>query len=196
MKPAEDEKAEFLKTHRALNPHPDKVRDEKFQQSTFFDSRDVMQVRYEMLRRHRVEGRSVAETARAFGVSRQFFYLLAEAFEAEGLLGLGPRKRGPKRAHKCSKQVLDFVQARREGSATRRWDDLASEVASTFGVRVHPRTLQRALAQRKKTTGEKHRRSLEGTGRRLRARRPVGWHRPQSGGLPPGAQLRGLASFA
>lgn len=150
MKPAEDEKAEFLKKHRALNPHPEKVRDENFQASTFFDPRDVMQVRYEMLRRHRVEGRSVAETVRTFGVSRQFFYLLAEAFEADGLLGLGPRKRGPKRAHKCSTQVLDFVQARREESATLRWDDLASEVASTFGVRVHPRTLQRALARRKK----------------------------------------------
>ena len=150
MKPAEDEKAEFLKTHRALNPHPEKVQDENFQQSTFFDPRDVMQVRYEMLRCHRVEGRSVAESARAFGVSRQFFYLLAEAFEAEGLLGLGPRKRGPKRAHKCSAEVLDFVRTRREGPATLRWDDLAREVASTFGIRVHPRTLQRALARRKK----------------------------------------------
>ena len=150
MKPAEDEKVEFLKAHRALHPHPEKVRDENFPQSTFFDPRDLIQVRYEMLRRHRVEGRSIAETARAFGVSRQFFYLLAKAFEAEGLLGLGPRKRGPQRAHKCSTEVLDFVQARREASTTLRWDDLAREVASTFGVRVHPRTLQRALARGKK----------------------------------------------
>jgi transposase len=150
VKPAEDEKVEFLRTHRALHPHPQKVRDETFQQTTFFDPRDLMQVRYEMLRRHRVEGRSVAETARAFGVSRQFFYLLAEAFEAEGLLGLGPRKRGPKRAHKCSTEVLDFVQTRRKASAPPGWGDLAKDVASTFGVRVHPRTLQRALARRKK----------------------------------------------
>lgn len=150
MKPAKDEKVEFLKTHRALHPHPQKVRDENFQQTTFFDPRDLMQVRYEMLRRHRVEGHSVAETARAFGVSRQFFYLLTEAFEAEGLLGLGPRKRGPKRAHKCSTEVVDFVQARRKASAPPDWGDLAKDVASTFGVRVHPRTLQRALARRKK----------------------------------------------
>ncbi len=150
MKPAEDEKVEFLRARRALHTHPENVADENFQQSTFFDPRDVMQVRYEMLRRHRVEGRSVAETARAFGVSRQFFYLLAEAFDTEGLLGLGPRKRGPKRAHKCSTEVLDFVQTRREASATPGWGDLAREVASTFGVHVHPRTLQRALVRRKK----------------------------------------------
>ena len=155
MKPAEDEKVEFLRARRALHPHPEKVEDENFQQSTFFDPRDVMQVRYEMLRRHRVEGRSIAETARAFGVSRQFFYLLAEAFDTEGLLGLGPRKRGPKRAHKCSREVLDFVQARREGSATLRWDDLVKEVASNFGIRVHPRTLQRAVVRAKKNDRRK-----------------------------------------
>lgn len=150
MKPAKDEKVEFLRTHSALNPHPEKVQDENFQQSTFFDPRDVMQVRYEMLRRHRVDGHKVAETARAFGVSRQFFYLLAEAFAAEGLLGLGPRKKGPQHAHKCSPEVLDFVQARREQLTTFRWDDVAREVTATFGVRIHPRTLQRALARRKK----------------------------------------------
>jgi transposase len=109
-----------------------------------------MQVRYEMLRRHRIEGCSVSETARAFGVSRQYFYLLHRAFEARGLMGLLSQKRGPKRARKCSDEVLDFAQTRRGASPTPTWSELVTEIASTLDVRLHPRTLQRALARPEK----------------------------------------------
>lgn len=150
MKRPKDDKAAMLGSRGTLHPHPEKVQDDLFRTSVFFDARDAMQVRYEMLRRHLVEGRSVSETARAFGISRQYFYLLARAFEARGLLGLLSSKRGPKRARKCSDEVLSHAQTCREKSPAPSWGELVKEIASTFGIRLHPRTLQRALARRGK----------------------------------------------
>ena len=61
----------------------------------FFDPRDLVQVKYEMLRRAREEGVAVSRAAEAFGFSRVAFYQIQRAFESEGLAGLLPRRRGP-----------------------------------------------------------------------------------------------------
>jgi transposase len=145
-----DAKLQFLQSSGALHTRPQQVRDPLFIGSEFFDPRDLVQVRYEMLRRHRIEGRPVAQVARAFGTSRQFFYLLERAFGMQGLPGLLPRKRGPKHARKCSVEVLELVQQRRRQDPPAPWDQLVTEVQTRWGVRVHPRTLQRAARGVKK----------------------------------------------
>jgi transposase len=150
MNPAEDTKARSLASHGALHPHPGRVRDGLFQGSASFDPRDLVQVRYEMLRRHLVDGQPVAGVARTFGMSRQMFYLLARAFREEGLPGLLPRKRGPKRARKATDEVLVYAAGRRAvppGPTTREPVD---DVRREFGVRLHPRTLERGPARRGK----------------------------------------------
>jgi transposase len=142
----EDGKAQSLSEHHALHPHPENVRDEAFQRYEFLDSRDDVQVRYEMLRRHRLEGKPVSEVARAFGVSRQAFYVTEAVFSQHGIPGLLPRRRGPKRAHKCTEEVLDFVQQwRPEGKET-----LTEAIRRNFGVAINPRSIARAVARRKK----------------------------------------------
>ena len=50
-----DSKGESLRQQGVLNPHPEKVADPLFHDSEFFDPRDLVQVKYEMLRRVRVE---------------------------------------------------------------------------------------------------------------------------------------------
>lgn len=146
-----DAKLRFLKSRSALHRHPQRVRDKLFADSKFFDPRDLVQVRYEMLRRHRVEGQPVAQVARAFGVSRQLFYLLDEAFTEQGMAGLLPRKRGPKHPHKCSCQIVQFLIEQRSTASPVPWDALTEQVRQRFGVRLHARSLQRALAAGKKT---------------------------------------------
>lgn len=143
---AEDSKARSLRENHALHPHPEKVRDEAFQQHDFLDPRDGIQVRYEMLRRHRLEGKPVSEVARAFGMSRQAFYVTDATFSAHGIPGLLPRRRGPKGAHKCTDEVLDFVgQWHPEGKET-----LVEAIRCHFGVTINPRSVERALARHKK----------------------------------------------
>ena len=61
---AEDSKTRSLREHHALHPHPEAVRDEAFQQHEFFDPKDRVQVRYEMLRRHRIDGKAISGVGR------------------------------------------------------------------------------------------------------------------------------------
>ncbi len=146
----EDPKITALRAAGALHPRPDAVQDEAFARQAFFDRRDRVQVKYEMLRRHRVEGRPVTEVATAFGVSRQAFYTAETAFTAGGLPGLLPRPRGPKRAHKCTDEILAFVEQQRAEAPARSAATMADAVRDRFGVAVHPRSLARALVRRKK----------------------------------------------
>lgn len=149
----QDAKEAALRAQHALHPHPESVQDENFQTHKFFDRRDLVQVRYEMLRRHRVEGKSVTEVADTFGTSRQAFYKSASAFEAQGVSGLLPKKRGPKRAHKCTDEVLDFVE---QWQATADAQESVNKaVRDNFGIMINPRSIQRALARRKKKRQKK-----------------------------------------
>jgi transposase len=145
-----DSKTAALQATGALHPRPEAVQDEAFSQHEFFDPRDRVQVKYEMLRRHRIEGHPVTEVAGTFGVSRQAFYRASASFEAEGLPGLLPRPRGPKRAHKCTDAVLDFVEAWRAEDEAHAGENVGEAVRRRFGVTINPRSIDRALARRKK----------------------------------------------
>jgi transposase len=146
----EDLKAAALREAGALHPHPEVVHDAAFESHEFFDRRDRVQVKYEMIRRHRVDGRPVTEVAGAFGVSRQAYYAAATAFTAGGLPALLPRPRGPQRAHKCTDEIVDFVMQQRREDPARPAAAVADAVRARFGVTVHPRSLMRAVARRKK----------------------------------------------
>jgi len=98
-------KLETLRQYGALNPRPEDVTDELFKAGEFFDARDVVQVKYEMLRRVEKEGRPITEAASAFGFSRPSFYQAQFAFEQGGIAGLVPHKRGPKEAHKLTNKI-------------------------------------------------------------------------------------------
>src|SRR5438876_6795874 len=86
-----------------LNPNPEAVLDEQFAAGDFFDARDIVQVKYEMLRRV-ANGQSIDEAIHAFGFSsRQSFYRARVAFEQKGLAGLMPAKRGPRKKELISR---------------------------------------------------------------------------------------------
>ena len=140
-----DTKAEALRTQGALHPRPDVVRDPLFGSHAFFDARDVVQVKYEMLRRVEVDGHSVAQTTDAFGCSRPTFYQAQTAFKAHGLPGLVPRKRGPHGAHKLDDAVMGSVNALRTDDPGLSTPALLSHLRRRFGLTVHRRTLERAL---------------------------------------------------
>jgi transposase len=144
----DDAKAAALRDYGALHPHPETVEDEAFRTHEFFDPRDLVQVRYEMIRRRRLEGKAVTEIARTFGVSRQAFYKADSAFETQGIPGLLPRRRGPKRAHKCTDEVLDFVEQWRAATGTR--ETVTQAVRNSFGMTINVRSIERALQRRKK----------------------------------------------
>ncbi|MGH9187332.1 MAG: helix-turn-helix domain-containing protein [Acidimicrobiales bacterium] len=145
---ARDPKSEALARTRTLNPHPERVSDEAFGSSEFFDVRDLVQVKYEMVRKVEADGASVSAAAHAFGLSRQSYYSTAAALAEGGLGGLLPAKPGPRGAHKLTDEVLDHLEALRSADPTLGSSELADAVEERFGVSVHPRSVERALARR------------------------------------------------
>jgi transposase len=150
MTKGKDAKSKALGEHGSLNPHPQDVKDELFQGNEFFDPHDIVQVKYEMLRRVRAEHASVTRATQAFGFSRPIFYQAQKALEREGLPGLVPKRRGPRQAHKLSEAVLRFIDQERLKDKTLRAPGLARMVRERFGISVHPRSIERALLHRQK----------------------------------------------
>lgn len=145
----QDPKLEALRAERSVNPRPETVIDEAFAASEFFDARDLVQVKYEMVRKARVDGATVTGAAEAFGFSRPSFYEAASALDSGGLPALVPARPGPRRAHKLTDEIVDFARSRRADDPTLRLSDLAAAITARFGVRVHPRSVERALARAK-----------------------------------------------
>jgi transposase len=143
----QDPKVAALRAERSLNPRPEAVVDDAFGSSEFFDARDVVQVKYEMVRRVRVDGVPIARSAAAFGFSRPSFYQAAAAVDAHGLAGLVPARPGPKRAHKLTDEIVAFARRAREDEPVLRSTDLVELIADRFGISVHPRSVERALAR-------------------------------------------------
>jgi transposase len=142
-----DPKVAALREARCLNPHPEAVTDEAFGSQEFFDARDAVQVKYEMVRRVRVDGESVTSAAAAFGYSRPSYYEAAAALDEQGLDGLVPGKPGPKRRHKLTDEMCGFADKRLAADPSLRAADLVEPIEARFGVRVHPRSIERALAR-------------------------------------------------
>jgi len=139
-----------LRAANALHPHPEAVRDEAFLRGDFFDPDDLVQVKYEMIRRHRLDRKPVAEVARTFGTSRQAFYSAKTLFDTQGIPGLIPKRRGPRQAHKCTDEVLDFAERWRDEHAAEGSRMLVEAIGQHFGIVLNPRSVDRALARRKK----------------------------------------------
>src|SRR2546426_10544926 len=117
---ATDPKVEALRAARSLNPHPEAVVDAEFAAAEFCDARDLVQVKYEMVRRVQIDGASVVRAAAAFGFSRPSYYQAAAALEDGGLPALVPAKPGPRRAHKLTEEVLEHAEALLAGDASLR----------------------------------------------------------------------------
>jgi len=142
-----DPKEAALAEARCLNPHPEQVTDPEFLASDFFDARDAVQVKYEMVRKVEAGGAAVTEAAAAFGYSRPAYYAAAAALDAAGLEGLVPARPGPRGAHKLTDEICAWAEEQLAASSQLRPAQLAGPVEERFGVRVHPRSIERALAR-------------------------------------------------
>jgi transposase len=149
-KPNRDPKSRALQQEGSMHPHPEQVTDELFLTHEFFDPRDLVQVKYEMLRRVQSEGQAVSQSAARFGFSRPSFYQAQAAFQQGGLPALIPQKRGPKKAHKLIAEVLAFVRQVQREDPSLRPAALASLVKDRYGITVHPRSIERALTRSQK----------------------------------------------
>jgi transposase len=142
-----DPKETALADARCLNPHPEQVTDPEFGSSDFFDARDAVQVKYEMVRKVQAGGVPVTEAAAAFGYSRPAYYQAAAALEQSGLDGLVPARPGPRSGHKLTDQICAWAEQQLAADPQLRPAQLTGPIEDAFGVRAHPRSIERALAR-------------------------------------------------
>lgn len=143
-------KRQALMQSRTLNKNADKVVDPRFKNLAFFDPNDLLQVKYEMLRSAQKEGIGVLKASETFGLSRITFYKTEKAFKENGLAGLLPKKKGPRRAHKLSGEVMNFVGQLLEQKPEMKPDVIRQKIKDRFGLSVHKRSIERAIEKGKK----------------------------------------------
>jgi transposase len=112
-------------------------------------------VKYEMIRRVQEDGWSVTKASSTFGFSRLSFYKIMDAFESFGILGLLPKKKGPKRASKITGSVTAFIKECLKKEPETKAGELKILIKEEFGIDVHKRTIERIYRDKKKLTGER-----------------------------------------
>lgn len=143
-------KIQALKAAGAFNPRADQVRHPLFGRSEFFDPHDLPQLKYESLRALQVDGYSVTRAAGEFGLSRPTLYQARDQLKKQGLEGLLPRKRGPKKPHKLTPEVRQHLQEITAAEPELNAHELARRLRRKFKVKVHPRTIEKALKAKEK----------------------------------------------
>lgn len=130
-----------LEASGLVHPNPQAVTAELFVSGgRFFFALDKVQVKYEMLRAHYVEGDSVVYAAGAHGYSRGGFYVVADAFDRLGMAGLVDERRGRKGPVKVTDAVVAYVRAAPKSTSI---PSLVSSVEAQFGISLHRRTIER-----------------------------------------------------
>lgn len=148
-------KNEELKKQGVFNRQAKKVKAPLFKGDTFFDSYDLAQVKYEMVRQVTHEGKTITDSTDAFGLSRPTFYQAKEALDREGFLGLAPKKTGPKRRHKLNDEILNFIKGEIKLDEDISMQRLADKVREKYSIDIHPRSIERALVDQKKMSAPK-----------------------------------------
>ena len=151
MKTTSEEKAKVLKDNGSFNRHASSVISPLFMNSPYFDARDLVQVKYEMLRAVKYDDISITEASHQFGFSRAAFYKIERRFFESGVDGLGLQKTGPKLPAKTTDDILDFASALKAERPDITNDEIVQEIHSQKGVLLHKRSLQRGRAKKKHT---------------------------------------------
>ena len=146
-------KRQALQASGTFNPRHARVRHSLFQGSDFFDPQDLLQLKYESLRALQKEQYSVARASGEFGLSRPTLYQAQAHFQAQGMEGLLPAKRGPRKAHKLTSPVRQFLEQLRADQPNLSASQLAARLRQRFKLKVHPRTIEKALNQPKAKRG-------------------------------------------
>jgi transposase len=124
-----------------LHPSPTAVSGPLFDGSnSFFLAEDKVQVKYEMLRAHVVDGVSVTAAAASHCYSRAAFYLVLAGFEEAGMAGLVDERRGRRGPLKLTPEIVGYIETATPSLGS---VELAGEVAERFGAILHRRTVER-----------------------------------------------------
>jgi len=136
-------KQDILLKNGTYNKNHIKVTEQRFINDDFYDSRDLVQVKYEMLRTVRESERTVDEVAGKFGFSRSGFYKIKSTFEKEGVSAFVPNKTGPQNARKLTKEHQQFIDSYLRDNPDTSSGNMVIILKAERGIEVSKRTVER-----------------------------------------------------
>jgi len=148
-------KRQALQAAGTFNPRHARVTHPLFHGAEFFDPQDLLQLKYESLRALQKDQYSIAQAAHEFGLSRPTIYQAQAHLQKQGLEGLLPGKPGPRKAHKLTPQVWQYLQKLLATEPQLRARQLARRVRQRFKIKVHPRSIEKALDPKAKRGRQK-----------------------------------------
>ncbi len=140
-----DTKIQFLKNEGLINPKPERVRYKLFKSNDFFDSMDLPQVRYEMIRTARTESISVTEACRLFGFSREYFYKLERNFMMRGFVALLGSQKGRRPLIALNNEIVNMIIYRKIDNPDLSGEDLRKEIMRIYKLDCSRRTVERII---------------------------------------------------
>lgn len=142
-------KIDILKENGTYNPRHEKVTAPCFRSGVFFDSMDLVQVKYELLRSVSSGECTITQASKQFGISRESIYKNKAAYEAGGIQALIPRKTGPKGASKLTKQGQAFIDSYVSEHPSASASEVNAKMREEVGISVHTRTVERYLSKKR-----------------------------------------------
>lgn len=141
-------KEERLKESNTYNPKCDKVTACDFIENEVMDSRDLLQVRYEIVRAIEYDNKPVKEICSEFGVSASTARRYVRNLKEGGLIALVPEQKGPSGPTKLSKDAADFIDTYLKNNPKAS----GGKVHNALENRLHPgiskRTVERYLSKK------------------------------------------------
>jgi transposase len=141
-------KEDILKQNGTFNKDSKSVTAEEFQSTIFFDPKDLVQVKYEMLRSVAKNELTVSQAAKKYGLSRQSFYINKAAVDTGGIAALIPQKTGPKNAHKLTSDVKEFIDSYQISHPHAKSREISRALSDGANISVHERTVGRYLSKK------------------------------------------------
>lgn len=139
-------KKKFLKKEGLLNSKPERIKYPLFNDFAFFDSQDLSQVRYEMLRSARVEKLSVTNACKQFGFSREYFYKLERTFDQRGFSSLlGSSIVGCRPVIALNQEIVAFIAHKKIEDPKLSGESLRKEIYNIYKVNCSRRTVERII---------------------------------------------------
>lgn len=139
------QKIERLKSTNNFNRHPEKVRHDLFQESSFFDPHDKVQVKYEMLRTHFLDDMSITAISDLFGFSRETFYTILHKFEEHGAQALINEKRGRKTRYKITPEISGYIITLKAKDPALSSATIVRKVRKRFDETISKKSVRREL---------------------------------------------------
>ena len=149
------DKEERLKSTHTFNPNYDKINDPTFASSDVLDTRDLLQVRYEMVRSVRIDKDSPKDVASRFGVSEATLRRHIRDLRDGGMIALVPDIRGPKGQHSLNDEEIQYIESYLVKHPDASGGQVHSALVQEKQSEVSKRTIERYLASKKENGNRK-----------------------------------------